>query len=131
MTDLPTIYNPDPVVIPASEFPDNYLISLSVLPPDRYGRQMLRAMFRPYNKAEGKLYFSNDRDMALTIPNIMEEVVRVPLFAQAMGAVITASSLGLKEKTLIEKIAALLPGSDEHTALAAELAATRAAMGIV
>jgi hypothetical protein len=130
MTDLPKIYNPNEIVVPAQDkksYPDGWCREFYVYPPDSEGKQALVAMFRPYNKATGEMYQFEDKDYKITIDNIFAEVERVPLFAQAMGYIITSLSLGVHELVVLEKLK-----SDPNNAIwLNELASVRSAMGIV
>jgi len=106
---LPKIYNPSPVEQPATEaktYPDSYLHRL-VVKPNRDGTQTLVAVFRPYNYASGELYPGIDRDVELTVDDLMAEAAATPLLGQAVGAIIQVGSLMLERRTLDARIAAL------------------------
>jgi hypothetical protein len=134
MTDLPSIYNPDPVVVPAQDqktYPDSYLVGMFLSPPDENLKQSMTLVYRPYNKVAGEMYPSTDKDIRFIIADILAEAARAPLFAQAMGYVLTSASLGLQEKTLMKQIAELPDNDPGLAALQTQLAAVHNAMGIV
>jgi hypothetical protein len=132
MSDYVQIYNPDPLTIPAIEektFPDFYCIEFVVSQP-RDGNQSLVATFRPYNKTTGELYSGADKDYQIILDDVFAEAARVPIFAQAMGYILTSLSLGIQERKLV-KAMENTTDETELAALQAQLDAVHTAMGMV
>ena len=133
MSELPSIYNPSPIVLPAQDettFPDSYLISMNLMTPSKDGKQQIKFVLRPYNKSTKAMYPGVGKDTTLTFGDVFAEAARVPIFAQTMGLLLTAVSLGLHEKTLVCAIDSLEENDPELVQLNAELAQVRTAMGM-
>ena len=128
---LPSIYNPTPVTVPASQeksYLDNFMISMQVLPPMANGKQTLICVFRPYNNSTHEMYPSTERDFRF-IKEVWEESARSSMFAQVMGGILTLSSLLLQESDLAAKIKATSDASQLAT-LGAELATVEKTLGV-
>ena len=133
MADLPDIFNPQPVTIPAQDektYPNGWCREYHCF-TNQDGTMSLRATIRPYNKATGELYPKSDRDYEIFIKDIFVEVARVAMFAQLMGLTLTCLGLGIQERHLIEQINGLDPDTqaDQIAALQAELSQVETTMG--
>jgi hypothetical protein len=137
--ELPTITNPEPVVTPAVAevtYPEKYIIKLEGLTPTGQSPAQLQDVqalligFRPYNKTTQRLYGSSDHDTYHTIPNIWTEAARVPLFAQALGLIVTVAGLLDQERYLVEAIADPETPAENLAAMQASLVEVQTALGI-
>jgi len=111
---LPKITNPNPVSIPAVEaadFNEAYLVRTNVaLRPT--GKQHLTLTLRPYNYDSDKMWADESKDADLNFPDVGALAYEFPVVAQAMGALVYASSLLVPYHEAMKALAAI--GDDEE-----------------
>lgn len=134
MADLPSVYNPEPVTLPAQSIPEitydaSYIVSMVISNPDKDGEQNVQIWFRPYSSVAKKMYPDRSKDFPLSF-KLFAESARLPLLAQTMASVLSTSSLVLQEKTIKDKISALPAEDPGLAALRAQLATIQTQLGI-
>ena len=139
MSDLPRIPSPEPIIIPGQpavpevpeqQFNDLYIIGLNLM-SQAATQQRLVISFCPYDytsKTFPTTWNDPKTQVREVIQNVWVEAARNPSFAQAMGAVLQASTLIVQERALIEQIAQAIEA--DKPALQVQLDALHVTMGI-
>jgi len=128
---LPRMTSPDPKIVPASEekaLPDLFMTHLRMAALSDGDKRAMVTLCR-YNYDTGELSPDPEDSMTHLIESVAAEAERVPLFAQTVAMIVQVTELLVKERWLVERIAAV-EDPTERADLEAELKKVRAGLGI-
>jgi len=126
---LPRIPSLEPVTEQqkaVTEFPDLFM-TLLVMRADA-SQSNVRAKLKPYNYDAGVIS-TDSAEKSLTVPDLYKEAARVPVLAQAVGALLEAVIFLSQEETLVNKIETLEQVEDKTEEQETELTTLNMQLG--